>query len=60
MLEDLVVPKVEAMLITLIRIVPIGIRQVGSDTGTLAMFCWDGPTTPDMEVVVELIGSLSC
>lgn len=30
------------MLVTLIPIVHVGIRKVGSDTGTLAVFWWDG------------------
>ena len=48
------------MLVTLIPIVPVGIREVGNDTGTLVVLCWDGPTTPDVEVIVELIKALSC
>ena len=47
------------MVVTLILIVPIGIKHLGNDMGTLTMFCRDGPTTPNVEVVVELMGILS-
>lgn len=43
------------MLVTLMLIVPIGVKHVGNDIGTLTLFCWDGPTTPDVKVIVGLM-----
>ena len=39
MLEGLVVAEAMAMFVTLIPIVPVGTKHVGSDTGALIVFC---------------------
>ena len=60
-MEGLVVIEVVAMLVVVIPIAPLEIKHVGNDMGALVVLCCDGPTvTPDLEVVVELMGSFSC
>ena len=60
-MEDPIGTEVVAMEVVLIPTVLVGIRHVGNDMGVLVVLWSDGPTiTPDVEVVVELMGAFSC